>query len=487
MEEEAKQAFELLAKLSVSDDVGRGSPSTSSGEQGEPSGMQMSDKENFNVVFIGHVDAGKSTLGGQLLYLTGMVDKRTLEKYERESKELNRESWYLSWALDTNDEERSKGITVECGRAYFETEKRRFTVLDAPGHKNYVPSMISGAAQSDVAVLVISARRGEFETGFDKGGQTREHATLVKTLGVKRLIVVINKMDDPSVEWAQERYDECVNKLSTFLRASGFNLKTEVDFIPISGLKGHNIKEGIPKEACAWYTGPTLLSYLDEMPSIERRHNAPLLMPISGKYRDLGTIVTGKVEAGDIQKGQMALMMPNKQPVEIVAVYIEETEVKAARSGDNVRLRLKGIEEEDVSVGFVLCDPVSPVKAATLFTAQLVILQIKNIIAPGFKAVLHIHTCSEEITISSLEYTIDRKTQQRSTKKPMFVRQNESVVATIECSGTICLEAAADCDSLGRFTIRDEGKTIAVGKVLQVLNSTTSSSGDDSSSPANTP
>jgi peptide chain release factor subunit 3 len=315
---------------------------------------------------------------------------------------------------------------------------------------------------------VISARKGEFETGFEKGGQTREHAMLVKTLGVKRLIVVINKMDDPSVEWAKERWDECLEKLSPFLRLTGFNLKTEVDFIPISGLKGYNIKDPVPKELCSWYTGPTFLNYLDEMPSIERRLDAPLLMPVSGKYREMGTMVTGKIESGQVKKGQSVLIMPNRQAAEVLAIYIEETEVKAARSGDNVRLRLKGVEEEEVSSGFVVCDPSRPVKAATSFQAQLVILQIKNIIAAGYKAVLHIHTCSEEVTFASLDYTIDRKTGTRSPKKPMFVRQNESVVATIECSGTICLESALDCDSLGRFTLRDEGRTVAVGKVLKV-------------------
>jgi peptide chain release factor subunit 3 len=167
--------------------------------------QDMYGKEHVNIVFIGHVDAGKSTLGGNILYLTGMVDERTMEKYEKEAREAGRESWYLSWALDTSKEERNKGKTVEVGRARFETEKRRYTILDAPGHKSFVPNMISGAAQADVGVLVISARKGEFETGFDKGGQTREHAVLAKMQGINKLVIVINKMDDPTVEWSKER------------------------------------------------------------------------------------------------------------------------------------------------------------------------------------------------------------------------------------------------------------------------------------------
>lgn len=192
-------------------------------------------------------------MGGNLLYLSGMVDKRTMEKYEREAKEAGRESWYLSWALDSTPQERAKGKTVEVGRAYFETGNRRYTILDAPGHKTFVPSMISGAAQADVAVLVISARKGEFETGFEKGGQTREHILLVKTAGVSKLIVVVNKMDDPTVEWAKSRYDEIKDKTSPFIRSAGFNLKTDVSFIPVSAYTGANLKDEVPKSVCSWW------------------------------------------------------------------------------------------------------------------------------------------------------------------------------------------------------------------------------------------
>ena len=210
-------------------------------------------KDHLNIVFIGHVDAGKSTMGGNLLYITGTVDKRTMEKLEREAKEAGRETWYLSWALDSTPQERSKGKTVEVGRAYFETDKRRYTILDAPGHKTFVPSMISGAAQADFAILVISARKGEFETGFERGGQTREHVMLVKTAGVSKVVVAINKMDDPTVNWEKARYDEIKDKLAPFLKASGFNPKTDVMFLPVSGYTGLNLKDRVPKSKCSWW------------------------------------------------------------------------------------------------------------------------------------------------------------------------------------------------------------------------------------------
>ncbi|KAF9586273.1 translation termination factor GTPase eRF3, partial [Lunasporangiospora selenospora] len=304
-------------------------------------------KEHMNVIFIGHVDAGKSTMGGRILEATGMIDKRTLEKYEKDAKEAGRDSWYLSWALDTNAEERAKGKTVEVGRAYFETDARRYTILDAPGHKTYVPSMIGGAAQADVAVLVISARKGEFETGFEKGGQTREHAVLAKNGGVNKLVVVINKMDDLTVQWAKERYDECVEKLSPFLKANRYNLKTDVIFMPVSGYTGANIKRPIDPKDCDWYTGPTLLDHLDSLKIADRKLNAPFRMPVSEKYKDMGAVVVGKIDAGSIKKGGTLLMMPNAIKVEVQAIFNElEEEIPVAVVGDNIRFRLRGIEEE---------------------------------------------------------------------------------------------------------------------------------------------
>ncbi|VDP96045.1 unnamed protein product [Echinostoma caproni] len=303
------------------------------GEAGEPAEEEVEGskptfvepdtrKETINLVFIGHVDAGKSTIGGHILYLTDMVDKRTLEKYEREAKEKNRETWYLSWALDTNAEEREKGKTVECGRAYFETEKKRFVLIDAPGHKSFVPNMISGAVVADLAILVISARRGEFECGFEKGGQTREHAVLVKTAGVKYLIVVVNKMDDPTVMWDQTRYNECKDKIAPFLKSVGFNVKTEVFFMPCSGYTGAFLRDVPDESVCPWFRGPSLLELLDSLPGITRKIDGPLRIPISDKYKDMGIFVTGKIESGTVVRGQSVVLLPNKLNVEIAQVSV---------------------------------------------------------------------------------------------------------------------------------------------------------------------
>ncbi|KAH9938302.1 eukaryotic polypeptide chain release factor 3 [Fomitopsis serialis] len=402
-----------------------------------------SAKEHLNIVFVGHVDAGKSTMGGNLLYITGMVDKRTMEKYEREAKEAGRDSWYLSWALDSTPQERAKGKTVEVGRGYFETNTRRYTILDAPGHKTFVPSMISGAAQADVAILVISARKGEFETGFEKGGQTREHIMLVKTAGVSKVVCVINKMDESTVEWSKARFDEIKEKLTPFIKAAGSTSKQ---------------------------TGDSLLEHLDTMPMVNRKINAPLMMPVSEKYKDMGTIAVGKIESGHMRKGDSLMLMPNKDIVEISAIYNEmEEEVPTAMCGDNVRIRLRGVEDDDISPGFVLSTPSKPVHAVRQFEAQLAILDHKNIICAGYTAVMHIHTLAEDVTLSALLHYFDKATGRKSRKPPQFAKKGQKIVALIETVQPVCVERFVDYPQLGRFTLRDEGKTVAIGKITKLI------------------
>ncbi|XP_064113199.1 eukaryotic peptide chain release factor GTP-binding subunit ERF3A-like isoform X1 [Macrobrachium nipponense] len=430
---------------------------------------ESSKKEPVNVIFIGHVDAGKSTIGGQIMYLTGMVDKRTLEKYEREAKEKNRETWYLSWALDTNLEERDKGKTVEVGRAYFETEQKHFTILDAPGHKSFVPNMIGGACQADLAVLVISARKGEFETGFERGGQTREHAMLAKTAGVKHLIVLINKMDDSTVQWSEIRYNECKDKLVPYLKKVGFNPSKDIMFMPCSGLTGANLREPIEDSLCPWFKGPAFIPYINQLPPLNRNITGPFMMPVVDRYNDRGTIVIGKVESGGCKKGDSILVMPNKTPVTVDTLWRNDDEANAVRCGENVKVKLRGVEEADVAPGFVICDPNNPCKTGRIFDAQVVILEHKSIICAGYSAVCHMHTVAEEVTVKLLICTVDKKTGEKSKVRPRFVKQDQIAIMRFETSGVICMEAFKDHPQLGRFTLRDEGKTIAIGKVLKVV------------------
>lgn len=424
-------------------------------------------KRHLNVVFIGHVDAGKSTTGGQILFLSGQVDDRTIQKYEKEAKDKSRESWYMAYIMDTNEEERVKGKTVEVGRAHFETETSRFTILDAPGHKSYVPNMISGASQADVGVLVISARKGEFETGYERGGQTREHVQLAKTLGVSKLIVVVNKMDDHTVNWSKERYDEIESKMTPFLRSSGYNVKKDVLFIPLSGLMGSNMKTRLDKSTCPWWDGPCLFEALDSIEIPLRDPKGPFRLPIIDKFKDMGTVVMGKVESGSVREGDNLLIMPNKTQVKVIAVFCDDDKVKRAGPGENLRVRISGIEEEDILSGFVLSSIANPIHSAFEFVAQLQILELLDnaIFTAGYKAVLHIHAVVEECEIVELIHQIDLKTKKPMKKKILFVKNGAIVLCRIQVSNLICIEKFSDYPQLGRFTLRTEGKTVAVGKV----------------------
>lgn len=427
-------------------------------------------KDHVSIIFMGHVDAGKSTMGGNILYLTGSVDKRTVEKYEREAKDAGRQGWYLSWVMDTNKEERNDGKTIEVGKAYFETDKRRYTILDAPGHKMYVSEMIGGASQADVGILVISARKGEYETGFEKGGQTREHALLAKTQGVNKIIVVVNKMDDPTVDWSEERYKDCTTKLGQFLKGIGY-AKEDIIFMPVSGYTGAGLKDRVDPKVCPWYSGPSLLEFLDNMKTVDRLVNAPFMLPISGKMKDMGTIVEGKIESGHIKKNGKLIMMPNKVPIDVLTIYNEtEQECDTALCGEQVRLKIKGVEEEDIAPGYVLSSVKNPVKTVSRFEAQVAIVELKSILSNGFSCVMHVHTAIEEVRFVELKHKLEKGTNRKSKKPPAFAKKGMKVIAVLEASAPVCAETYHDYPQLGRFTLRDQGTTIAIGKITKILN-----------------
>lgn len=431
---------------------------------------KLNKMEHVNIIFIGHVDAGKSTIGGHLMFLTGGVDARTLEKYEKEAREANRESWYLSWALDTNDEERAKGKTVECGKAAFATEKKAYSIIDAPGHKSFVPNMIGGAVQADIAILVISSRTGEFEAGFDRGGQTREHAMLAKSTGVKKLIVVINKMDIS--DYDKTRYDECLDKLKPFLKTVGFHPERDCMFMPISGQKGHGLTTRVPKECCDWYDGPALVEYLDGLPKIQRHLDLPIRIPVAEKFTNMGTFAMGKVMSGSLKKGCSLMLMPNRTKVQVTSILEEETEKEFAASGDNISLKLKGVEEEDLQAGYVLCALKDPCSVCYTFDAQLAVLEYKSIVAPGFGCILHIHTATEEVTLKGLICYINKKTGKpdKTKGRPRFTKQGDVVIARFTTENPVCIETFKENQAMGRFTLREEGKTMAIGKVLKLIS-----------------
>jgi peptide chain release factor subunit 3 len=436
-------------------------------------------REHLTLVFIGHVDAGKSTLSGNILYLTDNVDKRTIERYEKEAKERNRESWFLAFIMDTNEEERAKGKTVEVGKAHFSTDVKRYTIMDAPGHKNYVPNMIQGASQADVGILVISARKGEFETGFERGGQTREHAMLCKTLGVSYLIVAVNKMDEPTVQWKKERFDECVNKIRPFLKSCGFVIKKEVKFIPISGLGGANVKDEVSESECSWWkpmytanenntSSPTLLGLLDALEMTGRDANLPLRIPVLDRYTDRGTIAMGKVESGLIRPGMKVIVMPTNNSYKVDEVWANEDPVSAARPGENVLIKLNGAKTEDVRKGYVICTAPA-CRAVDKLICQIAIADMpenQKIMTAGFQCMFHAHTSEEECTVVKIFETTNSKGV--VMKGARFAGVGMRAIVMLELAQTVSLEEYDVMAFLGRFTLRTEGKTVAIGKITKL-------------------
>jgi len=293
---------------------------------------------------------------------------------------------------------------------------------------------------------------------------------LVKTAGVRHLVVLINKMDDPTVLWSEERYNECKEKLLPYLKKVGFNTKTEVFVMPCSGMTGAFIKEPPSETVCPWYRGPTFIEYLENLPEISRSSEGPVRMPIVDKYNDMGCVVMGKIESGTISKGQTSMLMPNKTAVQVLQLWTDDDETDEAISGQNIKAKLKGVEEEDILSGFVLCSPDSLCKVGRIFDAQVAILEHKSIICPGYTCVLHIHCAIEEVTIKTIIALVDRKTGLPDPKShPRFVKQDQSAIMRLESSEMFCLEPFKAFPQMGRFTLRDEGKTIAVGKVLKVI------------------
>ena len=363
-------------------------------------------REPISMVFIGHVDAGKSTICGNLMYMMGVVDARTIEKYKAEAKEKNRDSWWLAYVMDVSDEEKAKGKTVEVGRAQFDTDSKKYTIFDAPGHKNYVPNMIMGAALADVAGLVISARKGEFEAGFQQDGQTREHAQLAKSLGVQKLIVIVNKMDD--CKWSKDRMDEIQNGLNPFFRKTGYS-EEDIIYVPIAGLTGENIDK--PTDKCKWYKGPYLLQILDEIKLAKRYPQGGLRIPVLDKMKDKDLIIHGKVENGTVNLGEKLALMPSGNFCQVLGLLDAKGQaVKYAAPGENVQIRINIANEDAVQRGTVLCNRDSMMPVTEIFEAEIDVLELldyKPILSKGYNCVMHVHTWSDEITIKEIIKTTD--------------------------------------------------------------------------------
>ncbi|KDR18612.1 HBS1-like protein isoform X2 [Zootermopsis nevadensis] len=426
-------------------------------------------KEQLHMVVIGHVDAGKSTLMGHLLYSLGQVNKKIMHKYEQESKKLGKQSFVYAWILDETGEERSRGITMDIGQSKFETKTKVVTLLDAPGHKDFIPNMITGATQADVALLVVDATRGEFETGFESGGQTREHALLVRSLGVCQLGVVVNKLD--TVSWSQERFEEVVGKLGAFLRQAGFR-ESDVTFVPCSGLTGENLIS--PPSECMllqWYKGPCLLDVIDKFKSPERPITKPFRLSVNDIFKGTGSgfCVSGRVETGMVQVGDKVLVQPQNEGAVIKALNIDDVAVQVAFAGDHVSATLSGIDMQNVSVGYILCDPMQPIPVTSHFEARIVVFNVKLPITKGYSVILHHQSLLEQAVVTKLVAQLHKSSGEVIKRRPRCLVRNSNAVVELETSHPICLELYKNIKELGRFMLRVGGITVAAGLVTQIF------------------
>jgi len=426
-------------------------------------------KTHVNLVVVGHVDAGKSTTTGHLIYKCGGIDKRTIEKFEKEAAEMGKTSFKYAWVLDKLKAERERGITIDIALWKFETKKFYFTIIDAPGHRDFIKNMITGTSQADCAILMIASGQGEFEAGYAKNGQTREHALLAFTLGVKQMIVCINKMDDNSVNYSEARYTEIKDELKKFLTKCGYKTK-KMPFIPISGWTGSNMLEREPK--MNWYKGPTLLEALDNIKPPKRPVDKPLRLPLQDVYKigGIGTVPVGRVETGVLKPGMTVFFAPSNVSTEVKSVEMHHEALEKAEPGDNVGFNVKNVSVKDIRRGNVCSDSKQdPACAAGNFDAQVIVLDHPNTIMAGYCPVLDCHTAHIACKFNVLLCSINKRNGQKIEDFPKSIKSGMAAMVRMIPSKPMCVEAFSKYPPLGRFAVRDMRKTVAVGVIKHVL------------------
>ncbi|KAI9145772.1 elongation factor 1-alpha [Paraphysoderma sedebokerense] len=436
------------------------------------------EKTHVNLVVIGHVDSGKSTTTGHLIYKCGGIDKRTIEKFEKEAADIGKGSFKYAWVLDKLKAERERGITIDIALWKFETPKYYVTVIDAPGHRDFIKNMITGTSQADCAILIIAAGTGEFEAGISKDGQTREHALLAYTLGVKQLIVAINKMD--ATKWSEDRYNEIVKEVSTFIKKVGYNPKT-VAFVPISGWHGDNMLE--PSANMPWFkgwkketkggekTGKTLLEAIDSIEPPTRPSDKPLRLPLQDVYKigGIGTVPVGRVETGVIKPGMVVTFAPVGLTTEVKSVEMHHESLTEGVPGDNVGFNVKNVSVKDIRRGNVCSDSKNdPAKEAGSFNAQVIVLNHPGQVGAGYSPVLDCHTAHIACKFSELIEKIDRRTGKKLEDAPKFIKSGDAAIVKMIPSKPMCVESFSEYPPLGRFAVRDMRQTVAVGVIKSV-------------------
>ena len=426
------------------------------------------EKPHINLVVIGHVDSGKSTSTGHLIYKCGGIDKRTIEKFEKEASEKGKGSFKYAWVLDKLKAERERGITIDISLWKFQTDKYYFTIIDAPGHRDFIKNMITGTSQADCAILIVAAAKGEFEAGISSEGQTREHALLSYTLGVKQMIVAVNKMDAESVNYDEKRFLEIKAEVNTYLEKVGFKT-AKINYVPISGWVGDNMVE--KGDNLSWYKGPTLLEALDTIHAPKRPTDKPLRLPLQDVYKigGIGTVPVGRVETGILKAGMVVTFAPSNITTEVKSVEMHHEALVEAIPGDNVGFNVKGVSVKEIKRGNVCGDSKNdPPKQTGNFTAQVIVMAHPGQISNGYAPVLDCHTAHIACKFTEIKQKIDRRTGKELEALPKFIKSGDAAIVVLTPSKPMVVEKFSSYQPLGRFAVRDMRQTVAVGVIKDV-------------------
>jgi elongation factor 1-alpha len=426
------------------------------------------EKTHVSLVVIGHVDSGKSTSTGHLIYKCGGIDERTIEKFEKEAEEMGKGSFKYAWVLDKLKAERERGITIDIALWKFESAVSVFTIIDAPGHRDFIKNMITGTSQADVAILMIASPSGEFESGWSKDGQTREHALLAFTMGVKQMICCCNKMDAKGADYKEERYNEIKAEVSAYLKQVGYKVET-VPFIPISGWVGDNMIDASTN--MGWYKGPYLLQALDAIKPPKRPILKPLRLPLQDVYKisGIGTVPVGRVETGVIKPAMSACFGPHGTTTEVKSVEMHHEQVAEAIPGDNVGFNVKGLSVTDIKRGYVASDAKNDPAADTeSFKAQVIVMNHPGQIMNGYAPVLDCHTCHIACKFAEIESKMDKRTGKVTEEFPKSIKSGDAAIVKLIPSKPMVVEPFAAFAPLGRFAVRDMKQTVAVGVIKEV-------------------
>jgi elongation factor 1-alpha len=420
----------------------------------------MAEKPHMNLVFIGHVDHGKSTLVGRMLLDTGHIEKHIIDKFREEAESKGKGSFEFAWVMDALKEERERGLTIDVAHKRFNSDKYYFTIIDAPGHRDFVKNMITGTSQADAAVLVVAAPEGVM-------AQTKEHVFLARTLGVGQLVVAINKMDATTPAYSEERYNEVKEEVTNLLKTVGFKMDN-VQFLPVSAFKGDNAVKA--SENTAWFKGANLLGALDNFTLPEKPSGKPLRLPVQDVYTitGVGTVPVGRIETGTLRPDSKIIFMPSDKVGEVKTIEMHHEQIQQAEPGDNVGFNVRGIAKNDIRRGDVAGPEDSPPTVAKTFVAQIMVLNHPSVITPGYTPVFHCHTAQVACTVEAIQKKLDPKTGAVKEENPDFIKTGDAALIKVRPTRPMVIETAKDFPQLGRFAIRDMGQTVAAGMCVEV-------------------